>query len=174
MYGVQYNSILDVQFNDDAITEPVTLSDAKDFCKIDISNDDVLIESIITAARQMCEAYTGIGFVEHNILININNSNGNIYLPYCPLVEVIEVTDENDVVLETATGYKLRGNDFVRLEWPAENNITIEYVAGYGELPEVLRLGLLNAIYYLYDNRSIEVDEIGPIAKMILKPFRRV
>jgi uncharacterized phiE125 gp8 family phage protein len=174
MYGVQYNSILDIQFNDDAIVEPVTLSEAKDFCKIDISNDDVLIESIITAARQMCEAYTGVGFVVHEITAILNNMNGDIYLPYGPLYEIVEVTNENDVVLEAGTGYKLRGNDFVRLEWPAENNITIEYFAGYGELPEVLRLGLLNAIYYLYDNRSIEVDEIGPIAKMILKPFRRV
>ena len=37
-----------------------------------------------------------------------------------------------------------------------------------------LKTALLNAIYYLYDNRSEGADDIGPIAKMLLKPYRRV
>jgi hypothetical protein len=48
------------------------------------------------------------------------------------------------------------------------------YTAGYAALPEALKIGLLNAIYYMYDNRAQAAEDIGPIAKMILNPFRRV
>ena len=41
--GVGYNSVLDIEFNDSEITEPVTLVEAKDFCKIDIGTDDNLV-----------------------------------------------------------------------------------------------------------------------------------
>ena len=39
---VSYNSVLDIEFNDDNIVEPVTLTEAKDFCKVDIDTDDSL------------------------------------------------------------------------------------------------------------------------------------
>ena len=57
---VSYNSVLDIEFNDDNIVEPVTLTEAKDFCKVDIDTDDSLISALITAARQDCEAHTGV------------------------------------------------------------------------------------------------------------------
>lgn len=171
---VDYNTIYDVQFNDGAITEPVTLNEAKDFCKIDISNDDDLITSLITAARQMCEAYTGVGFVEHEMIVTLNNVNGNIYLPYGPVGEIIEVLDDEGNELTVDDDYTLRGNDFKRLQYPEWDNLSVEYVGGYGVLPDILKTGLLNAIYFLYDNRAQGTDDIGPIAKMILKPYRRV
>jgi uncharacterized phiE125 gp8 family phage protein len=182
---VAYNSILDVQFNDGEITEPVNLTDAKNFCKIDISTDDALITSLIVAARQMCEAYTGVGFVPHDVTAIVNNGNGDIYLPYQPMIEIVSVEDEEGVTLVADVDYKVRGNDFVRLAWPKYDNLTINYLAGYSVLPEVLRTALLNQIYYLYDQRSQSIyfvsdprnqrfDQLGPIAKMLLNPFKRV
>lgn len=171
---VDYNCIYDVQFNEEGITEPVTLTEAKDFCKIDISNDDNLIIALITAARQMCEAFTGVGFVQKDVTAVMNNVNGNIYLPYGPIIEIYQITDDEGNVLTVDTDYTLRGNDFQRLEYPQWDNITAEYLGGYDELPQILKTGLLNAIYYLYDNRSVGTEDIGPIAKMILKPYKRV
>jgi len=72
--GVSYNSVLDIEFDDGEITEPVTLTEAKDFCKVDIGTDDDLIIALITAARQQCEAYTAVGFVVHDIVAIVNNS----------------------------------------------------------------------------------------------------
>ena len=172
--GVGYNSVLDIEFNDGVITEPVTLTEAKDFCKVDIGTDDTLITALITAARQQCEAYTAVGFVPHDAVVILNNTNGDIYIPYGPIIAINQVTDEDGNVLVLDTDYTLSGNQFKRLLTPRLKNITIDYSTGYDELPNVLKTALLNQIYYLYDNRSIGVDDIAPIAKTLLNPYRRV
>lgn len=171
---VEYNSVLDIEFNDVDIVEPVTLVEAKDFCKVDIGTDDTLIISLITAARQQCEAYTGVGFVEHNIVAIVNNMNGDIYIPYGPIIAINSVTDADNNTLVLDTTYTVIGNQFKRLATPKQTNITIDYIGGYSELPNVLKTALLNQIYYLYDNRSIGVDDVSPIAKNLLNPYRRV
>ena len=171
---VEYNSVLDIQFDDGEILEPVTLTEAKNFCKIDISTDDDLINVLITAARQMCEAYTGVGFVEHNAVAVLNNSNGDIYIPYGPMIAINSVEDDNGRVLVLDLDYTLGGNEFKRLRTPHSNNITIDYTTGYTTLPEVLKTALLNQVYYLYDNRAVATDDISPIAKTLLNLFKRV
>ena len=79
---VNYNSVVDIEFVETTVIEPVGLTEAKNFCKIDIGTDDDIIESMITSAREMCEDFTNIGFVEHNAVAVLNNSNGGITLPY--------------------------------------------------------------------------------------------
>jgi uncharacterized phiE125 gp8 family phage protein len=172
---VNYNAVIDIWYHDNDIVEPVDLVEAKEFCKIDISTDDNLITALIIAARQQCEAYTCVGFVEHYITAVVNNSNGGIYIPYGPLGEIFEVVDKegNEMILNT--DYKLQGNEFVRIMEPKVDEITIDYSTGYGyDIPSVLKTALLNQIYYLYDNRSQGVDDISPVAKLLLNPFRRV
>ena len=182
---VAYNSVLDIEFNDGAITEPVNLSEAKNFCKVDISTDDALLTSLIVAARQMCEAYTGVGFVEHEITAILNNENGGMYLPYGPIVSITSVVDKDGTTLLLDTNYTVSGNQFVRLLTPKETDITVNYIGGYSTLPEQLKLAVLNQVYYTYDQRSQSVyfvsdprnerfDQLGPIAKMLLNPYRRV
>ena len=172
--GVGYNSVLDIEFTETEITEPVTLVEAKDFCKVDIGTDDNLIISLITAARQQCEAYTGVGFVIHDAVAILNNINGDIYIPYGPLIAINQVTDEDGNILVLDSTYFVIGNQFKRLATPRVKNITIDYTTGYSELPNVLKTALLNQIYYLYDNRSIGTEDISPIAKNLLNPYRRV
>ena len=171
---VEYNSVLDVQFQDGVIAEPVTLTEAKNFCKIDISTDDDLINVLITAARQMCEAYTGVGFIQHSAVAVLNNSNGDIYIPYGPMIAINSVEDNNGRVLVLDMDYTLGGNEFKRLRTPHANNITIDYITGYTVLPDVLKTAVLNQVYYLYDNRAVATDDISPIAKIILNLFKRV
>ena len=172
--GVAYNSVLDIEFNEAEVTEPVTLVEAKDFCKVDIGTDDNLIISLITAARQMCEAYTGVGFVVHDAVAILNNINGDIYIPYGPIIAINQVTDQDGNILVLDTSYTIIGNSFKRLATPRSKNITIDYSTGYSELPNVLKTALLNQIYWLYDNRSQATEEISPIAKNLLNPYRRV
>ena len=182
---VSYNCVLDIEFNEDSITEPVTLEEAKNFCKIDIDTDDALIESMITSARELCEDYTNIGFVQHEVVAVINNGNGGVLLPYGPTGEISEITDSNGTVLDEGTGYTLSGNLFKAVLMPKAENLTVTYATGYEVLPQRLKLAILNTIYYLYVNRAQSINHIydknvsmigniGPISEMILKPLSRV
>jgi uncharacterized phiE125 gp8 family phage protein len=182
---VAYNSVLDLEFNDGVIIEPITLAETKDFCKIDIDTDDALIEQLIVIAREMSEDYTNIGFIEHQITAVVNNINGGIFIPYGPIIEIIQVTNSRGDILILDTNYTLQGNQFKRLMTPCQTDITIVYQAGYTELPLKMKLALLNTVYYLYDNRAQSINHIydknvptignlGPISEMLLKPLRRV
>jgi uncharacterized phiE125 gp8 family phage protein len=44
----------------DATSEPITLADAKAFCRVDIPDEDALITSLISAARRYVEKETGL------------------------------------------------------------------------------------------------------------------
>lgn len=169
--GLSYNQVIDVIFNEDsgAPTEPVTLAEAKNFCKIDVSEDDTLITALITAARQMCEEFSNIGFIERELTSIFNNGNGGKFLPYGPIDTVTEVKI-NDVVTTT---YTLGGVKWKQLLDPVADRVEVTYTGGYATLPENLKTALLNAIFYLYDNRSEGMDNIGPVAKMLLKPISR-
>ena len=182
---VSYNCVLDVQFNDEDITEPVTLSEAKDFCKIDISTDDAILTELIAAAREMCEDFTNIGFVPHNLVATLNNSNGDILLPYGPTIEITEVKNADGDILNLNDDYTLSGNLFKSLKTPKSDGLVVTYTSGYEVLPKRLKTALLNTVYYLWDNRAMSIDHIydknvpkvgniGPISEMILKPLSRV
>lgn len=171
---VAYNRVLDIQFNEESVTEPVTLAEAKDFCRVDISTDDSLITQLITTARLMCEAYTGVGFVEHQAVAVLLNENGGMYIPYGPTGTINSVTDSAGETLVLDTDYEISGNQFKRFVTAFTEEITIDYSTGYVTLPEALKSAMLNQIYYLYDNRSEAASDMSPIAKMILNPYKRV
>lgn len=173
---VHYNAITDITFLEDptAIIEPVLLTEAKDFCRIDIGTDDTLITALITTARLMCEAYTAVSMVDHEIEIVCNNASGGIYLPYGPIKGVTSVTNRDGDALVLDSTYTLEGTMYIRLMTPHEDGLTVAYTTGYSTLPEVFKTAILNAVYYLYDNRAQGTDDIGPIAKMLLNPYRRV
>lgn len=47
----------------DAISEPITLAEAKAFCRVDIPDEDALITSLIIAARRYVEKETGLALM---------------------------------------------------------------------------------------------------------------
>ena len=176
--GLSYNQLLDltdVESSGEVLDEPVTLDEAKNFCKIDIneSEENALIQSLITAARLMCEEYSNIGFVKRPVIAVLNNGNGGAFLPLGPIGTIVSVEDmEGNTIPEE--NYKLSGSLWKQLIYPRLHNIVISYYAGHEVLPENLKTALLNAIYFLYDNRSQGTDNIGPIAMTLLNPVRRV
>ncbi len=44
--------------------DPISLADAKLFLRVDISDDDALITSLITVAREYCETFTGLDLTD--------------------------------------------------------------------------------------------------------------
>jgi uncharacterized phiE125 gp8 family phage protein len=53
-------------------TEVVTLDDAKAWCRIEIDDDDDLVQGLIVAAREWCETYLKRSFVPRQYLFTID------------------------------------------------------------------------------------------------------
>ena len=66
-------------------SEPVSIDEAKDWCKIDGCDDDKLILSLITAARIICENHSNLSFIKKTITAKIKNGLGGIVLPFGPV-----------------------------------------------------------------------------------------
>ena len=184
----KFNAVNDFTFDDGSVTEPVTLAEVKSFCKLGTGTaEDTVLELLITAARQQCEAYCNIGFIPREVTAVLNNSCGGIYLPYGPVQDIVSVTDWNDEALTVDEGYTTQGTKWVQLLTPHEEGLTVVYNAGYGDdydLPGDLKLAVLQQVFYLYRNRG-EISDVtrndqstqlslSPQAKATMSRLRRV
>ena len=151
--------------------EPVTLQQVKDFCGIDFTEWDDMLNVVRTAARIQCEQYTGVSFIPKNITAVLSNSAGYIELPEGPVTGTPVVTDSEGTAVMSAT---FQGNEFKRLAYPYDSNLTVEYTAGYQVLPAHFKMAILNQCKYLFDNRGVGEAGLSPLALMTLKHFRRV
>jgi hypothetical protein len=168
---VSYNQILDIAREE--ITQfPVTLTEVKNFCKIDISEGDTFIEDdLIPACVDEVESYLGINLVKREVVVSLNNCNGGVYFPYGPVAELDELLDEDgDEIL--AADYKTVGTNWMQLKEPKYRQMQATYQGGYETLPLVIKRGLLENIFYNYDLRK--GVEGTPKWKETLKKYRRV
>ncbi len=171
------NAILDIQFDDEAGSdenlEPVTAEEAASYLRIDVTDDNTLLEQLITMARQQCESYLNISLVQKTVTAILQNELGDIHLPYCPFRELVSIADLDGNAI---TDYKLNGLLFKWICSPSNCKFKIVYSAGYDDLPQIFKTAVLQQTAYLYENRGDagKLDEISPIVTASLKPFRRV
>jgi hypothetical protein len=164
--GLAYNAALSAEFSDESTTEPVTLQEAKNWCRVDINDDDAIITALITAARIVCENYANLSFIERTVTAKIHNGLGNITLPFGPVVgDITSITDIYDTPLTDYT-----------LQTPYGTDLTVVYDAGYATLPENFKTAILCQIAWMYENRGDAGIAVGlsELSKLLLKQIREV
>lgn len=173
-----FNNVNDYTFSDEANDEPLSKEEVKSWLRIDGADDNNIIENLITAARIVIENYLNQSLIQRTVTAHLNNTCGNIYLPFQPFIELVSVKNANgDAIAEGS--YTLSNTLFKRLEYPNDCNIKISYTAGPAdgeEIAKVIHTGLLMQVAYMYENRgdsSDKTDGISPMAKSILKGYRR-
>ena len=163
--GPAYNAVLNTSFSAESPTEPVLLQEAKDWCRIDVADDDTIITSLIKAARIMCENYANLSFINRTVTAKIKNGLGGFNPPFGPLVEITSATDSDGNAI----------TDF-KFDCAYSGNVTVVYTAGYTTLPVNLKTAVLNQIAFLYENRGDVRLQSGMSeeAKLILNQVRIV
>lgn len=84
--------------------EPITLAQAKNHLKVDIADDDVLITTLITAAREACEAFIHGSIITQTWRVSYDGfpstSTDSIAIPIEPLQSVssFQWIDQNHTV----------------------------------------------------------------------------
>jgi hypothetical protein len=129
---------LQIAYDYQVATEPITLAEAKAWMQIDFSDWNTLIEDeLIPAARIESEKASGMLYVERDVTISNNKRDERIY-PIGPWVEDV-TTDETEI----------------------ENYV---YTAGFNEdnpLPQDLKIAMLRRIAtdFAYRQNLITVQE---------------
>jgi uncharacterized phiE125 gp8 family phage protein len=185
-----------------ATTEPLTLEEAKLHLKVETDADDSLITSLITAARETAEIFTGRALasqVLEYILDGFPAESETIYIPRPPLEEVESIkyrdyegnetvwdssnyiVDADSMPARVTLAYGKYFPDFT--PYPV-SSVRIRYTAGYKsggpdslKIPEEIKQALKLLIGHFYENRESVV--VGTVANKVpfsvealLYPFR--
>ena len=158
--------------------EPVTLTEVKNWLRVDHSVDDTLITSLITSARKFGEKFCNRIFVNTSFdcfFSSLDSSACELYsyiqIRRAPLVSISSIETYNSGSYSATTDYLLKQtNGFSRVVF--NNGLTYEYttaypikisvISGYGtatDVPEDIKTALKAHIAFMYENRGDVVAE---------------
>jgi uncharacterized phiE125 gp8 family phage protein len=153
--------------------EPLTLAEAKHWLRVDHNDDDGLISSLITAARERIEARTGRTLIAQlwRVVLDQWPVGGRLALPIMPVLSVtaVRILDSNNSPATVAsTLYSLEAGlepailvvSTVPQPGRLRNGIEIDVVAGYGttaaQCPQPLRQAMRLLVAQAYGLRGPE------------------
>lgn len=153
-------------------SEPISLAEAKLFLRVDSSDDDVLISTIVESVRHYAEKIIGRSIASQGWRIRYRDYiPTELVLPMAPVTAISSVTltdsDGNTTSL-AASGYRLITPFVLALEVAQSASvITIDYTAGEGVLGiPVLRQAMLHHIAQCYDQRATQASLTGQSAAL--------
>ena len=180
----------------DIVTEPVSVAEAKLYCKVQDTADDALFPVLITSARRMLEKYTMTSFAEktlHATWVEVPRTN-YVELPYGPVISIDHIYridhEGNEEELVLNSDYYVMGDQDAIIKitsyWSSGmvyvNSIRVEYKAGYGnaateDLPEELKLAILKQVATDYELRENIVAGVTTVlsneSKVLAGPYRK-
>lgn len=161
---------------------PVTLEDAKDFCRISHDDEDALVQSLIAAAVEWVEHYTRRALATQTYRVSLSEwPTDGIALPYAtPLQSITSVTyydgDNAQQTLSSANYLAITTTEPGRLDWietPSQptlyarpDAVQILYVAGQSDVasvPAALSQAVLMLVAHWHANR--ETVLVGAMSK---------
>ena len=166
--------------------EPVTLAEAKLQCRVDGTDEDALINSLIATARLQAEHRTGRALITQTWRLTLDRFPfDSLELPLAPAVsvEVVTYLDETGTRQTlSAAGYQLITDELVpRLipaygeAWPScrvtPGSVRVDFTAGYGtsgdSVPKTVKQWMLLAINTWYAQREnvITVTIVGELPR---------
>lgn len=152
-------------------SEPLTAAEAKNHCRVDVTDDDTLITNLIVAARTVVERYTGRVLIDTTLKAYGDCFADEMVIPDPPLIAVTGVTyiDEDGVeqTLSTDVYQVSAGIEPARIwlkynqTWPAvrveKQAVRIAYRAGWANaaaVPQPLKQAMLLLIGAWYEHRE--------------------
>jgi len=176
------------------VVEPIDLTYAKTFLRIDGTDEDTLIETLIKTARHRVENMIGRTLMSRSFIYRCAVPKGKCFtLPRPPLVSVTRLTliAENDQAVNIPTSdYSVtKRRDPAQVNLKSGKNWTdylagfvtleVEFTAGYGNIPDdvplPIRQALLLLLAHSYEFREMSETPTVPImVDALLAPYRLV
>ena len=168
----------------------VALTVAKSHIRVEHTDDDALITSLITAAQEMVQKYTGTFLQRTGLTFYSDYFIDFMDLHAGPLLTItsVQYKDTRDATITVSSSdYQLDGKGYparLRLTTiPTDvkdelNAINIQTLSGYdtNDRPQALVSAMLLIIGHLYENRQdvtrFKQYEIPLASKYLMEPFR--
>lgn len=163
-------------------TEPISLSEAKKHLRVEITDDDALINALIVTAREYCEGFQNRKYITQTL---------ELILDSFPLSKFIEFKDCSPI--QSITSIKHKDHEGTETTWDADNYIVdadsfigkavlgygkswpsftpypvgavrIQFVAGYGNasaVPSSVKQAMLLLVGHWYENREAASKNIS-------------
>lgn len=148
-------------------SEPVTLTEVKQQCRIDDSASDTYLDRLIKAARAFVEAQCGTRLVTQTVAVKCDGFYDFRHLSFGPVASIssISYVDANGITQTLAAGvYEARIdglNAAIVLKygqvWPAiqiGSRITVTAIVGYPVIPEDIIQAMMLLIGAWFENRE--------------------
>ena len=175
-------------------TEPLTLSEVKIELKVDDSNEDDFITSLIVASRMWVEGHFWVPLISQTWAMQFDKSELNTLIwnvNKAPLISFSSVTyydSNNELQTLAATQYEtdIYGSPArfriksVPNVYDRMNALQLNFVCGYANaaaVPQPIKQALYMIIGHLYENRQdvitgTQVNEIPMASEYLLQPYR--
>jgi uncharacterized phiE125 gp8 family phage protein len=170
-------------------SEPIPLFDAKLHLKVDVPDDDVLISSLIVAAREVVEGYTNLQLLPAVWETNISSFNERIQLFKSPVTEIVSINYKDEDGADATLATDIYTYDFsynvgtislaYEKQWPSvyygKNNIRIRFKAGFQDstkIPQSIKQAMLLMIGSWYENREDSISKFPKASEMLLQRYR--
>lgn len=178
--------------------EPISLEDAKLHCRIDGDAEDMLVASLILAARLHLERSLDLALIGQSWSLYLDRwpETGPVTLPLAPLIAVQAVrlygptgsyvTLDPALFVVDALSRRPRLARHDGQSWPqpgrAVNGIEIAFTAGYGssaeDVPMPLRIAIRQLVAHWYEAREpVEFGDTDPVPASVaglIAPYRAV
>lgn len=147
--------------------EPLSVSTVKSYLKVDFSDDDTLITSMITQARELIEEFTGLALVVKTIEYFDEEIAEEILLPFPEHDEITELQLNGEVSTDYyksgLTQFLIKPNSTEVTSGADDYGIYVKYTTT-GNCPEAIKLEMLRLIAEKYVNRGNTFE--GPITEL--------
>lgn len=163
-------------------SEPVTLSEAKSYLRVDSSTEDSLVNLLITAARKSAEEYLRRSLITQSWKLAYDDFiAGDIALPRGPVqsitsVALVDINGSSSAVSASVYSLNAAKTHMVLDGILSAHRVEIIYVAGYGaasDVPAPLRQGILAHTAEMFDRRS-EAAALPASALALYAPYREL
>ena len=172
--------------------EPVTVAEAKAHLRVDVSDDDAYIGTLVTAAREWCEQYLDRTLVNTQWVMRFDSfppdGTQDIELPRPPMSMAGTTTAVSLTFTSETGGTQAFSTNSFRVDrnatpgavktlygqtWPPhlmdDNAVSVTWWAGYGSagssVPAAVRHAILMLVGNWYENRSTVL--VGSISKQL-------
>ena len=139
--------------------EPVTVEEVKRFLRVDYTDDDVMIEGMIRASRQLLEGRLNLSIPTHDVEVYWPEYAPVDAVPYGPVIEWDELKID-DVDQTPPDDNTLRFDKGV---------LYATYLAGHEEVPDELKRAIMKLVKVDYDgdgNMEAIINSVSHLSRL--------